>query len=92
MKTFYKDPDAVLDYKFDWSAWLADASPDDTISTSAITVDSGITLDSQPNDTTSAIAWLSGGTPGETYLVTHEIASAGGRTANRSILIKVTER
>jgi len=92
MKTFYKDPDAVLDYKFDWAAWLADASPDDTISTSTLTVDSGLTKDSDTNDTTEAIVWLSGGTAGNTYRVTNSIVTAAGREQDRSIDIKVTER
>ena len=37
MKGFVKDPDAILDYAFDWSPWLNG----DEISTSDWYVDSG---------------------------------------------------
>jgi len=46
MTRFLKDPDAVLDYGFDWSDWLADG---ETISTSTWTVETGITKDSDSN-------------------------------------------
>ena len=46
MDAFLKDPDAVLDYKIDWSAWLGD----DTISQSAWSAEDGITIDSDEND------------------------------------------
>ena len=55
---FVKDPDEVLDYSIDWSTWL----DSDTISSSSWTVESGITKDSDSNDTTSTTIWLSGGT------------------------------
>jgi hypothetical protein len=85
---FVKDPDAVLDYQIDWSSWL----DSDTISTSDWTVPSGLTEDSASNTTTTATIWLSGGTEGETYTVINEIVTAGGRTDNRSIYIRVEEK
>lgn len=85
---FIKDPNAVLDYTFDWSTWLGS----DTISTSAMTVDTGITEDSDSNDTDSATVWLSGGTAGTDYEVVNRIVTAAGRTADRTIVIKVRER
>ena len=87
-QSYLKDPDSVLDYKFDWSTWLGA----DTISTSSITVPTGITLDSDTNDTTTATAWLSGGSVGSSYTVTNRIVTAAGRTADRSITIKVLQR
>ena len=86
--TFRKDPDAVLDYSINWATWLGS----DTISTSTWTVESGITKDSDTNTTTATTIWLSAGTAGVTYSCTNEIATAGGRTANRTIDIKVSER
>jgi hypothetical protein len=50
-----KDPQAVLDYGFDWSKWLGT----DTISTSTWTVPVGITKDSDTHDTTTTTIWLS---------------------------------
>ena len=88
MQLFVKDPDSVLDYKVDWSSWLGT----DTISTSRWVVQSGITEDSDSNDTTSATSWLSGGTEGSTYTVTNRIDTAGGRTADRTFKVLVQTR
>lgn len=89
---FVKDPSDELDYKVDWSEWLAGSSPVDTIATSTWTVDAGITKDSDSNTTTDATIWLSGGTAGRTYHVTNRIVTAGGRTAERSIYIAVLQK
>lgn len=89
-----KDPNAVLDYRVDWSSWLAGG---ETISTSAWTVPTGIT---EVNDaghptsstTTTATIWLSGGTDGTRYRVTNRITTSQGRTEDRSIYVSVMER
>lgn len=88
--TILKDPQAVLDYIFDWSAWLADIT--DTISSHAMTLETGITLDSSAVVSDTVVAWVSGGTAGVTYRVTCQITTTGGRTDERSIFIKVKER
>lgn len=85
---FTKDPNAVLDYIVDWSDWLGS----DTISSSSFTVPTGLTEDSDSNTTTTATVWLSGGTPGEDYEVTNRIVTAGGRTEDRTITIRVRQR
>lgn len=86
--SFIHDPDAVLDYEIDWSAWLGT----DTISSSTWTVPSGLTEDSSTNTTTTATIWLSGGTAGTRYEVTNHIVTAGGREEDRTIQIVVRER
>ena len=86
---FIKDPNAVLDYQIDWSDWLGST---DTISTSAWTVSSGITKASESNTTTTATVWLSGGTAGSNYTAANRIVTAGGRTEDRTIQIRVEER
>jgi hypothetical protein len=86
--TFTKDPQAVLDYRIDWSEWL----DGDTISTSEWSVPGGLVLESESNTTTAATVWLSGGTYNASYDITNEITTAGGRTDNRTITIKVRER
>lgn len=88
MSMFLKDPDEVLDYKFDWSTWLGS----DTIQSITLIVPSGITKDSDTNDTTSATIWLSGGTSGNDYKITNRIVTAGGRTAERAITIRVSDK
>ncbi|WP_027949861.1 hypothetical protein [Haliea salexigens] len=86
-----KDPDAVLDYSIDWSAWLVD----DTITTSSWSVtgaDSDLTVDSDSKSTTATTVWLSGGTLGLTYTVTNRITTGDGRTDDRSIAVDVLEK
>lgn len=88
-KRFKKDPDAVLDYQWDWSDWLATG---DTISSYTVTPDTGLTLDDDSNDSTSVTAWLSGGTAGAIYNVVCNIVTTGGREDDRTIVIEVEER
>ncbi len=84
-----KDKDAVQDFVLDWSKELASAS--DTIATSTWTVPTGITLASSSNTTTTATAWLSGGTLGAKYIVTNRIVTAGGRSEDASIEITIID-
>ena len=85
---YLKDPDAVLDYEFDWSVWLAAG---ETIASKTVTV-TGVTLDSSPNDDTSVIAWVSGGTAGAVARVACRITTSAGRTDERSIRLRIIER
>jgi len=91
-----KDPDSTIDYKFDWSLWLAETTTTtDTISTSAWTIsgdDSVLTSSSESSTTTTATIWLAAGTAKETYQVTNRIVTAGGRTADRTMMVTVQER
>ena len=89
MQTYLKDPDAVLDFGFDWSDWLADG---ETISTSEWTVEAGITKDSDSKTTTVTTIWLSGGSAGTTYNLTNHIVTSGGREDDRSFRVKIIER
>jgi hypothetical protein len=84
-----KDPDAVLDYGFNWSEWLADG---ETIVASVWTVPAGITKDSDSfTDTVSSI-WLSGGIAGTNYDVVNHITTSAGRQDDRTIKIRVRNR
>lgn len=85
MQTFIKDPDAVLDYKNDWSAWLGD----DTIAASIWTASSDdIAIDSSNFDDTTTTPWISGGIVGQSYIITNHIVTVGGREDDRSFKIK----
>lgn len=86
---FKKDPDAILDYSWDWVDWLESG---ETISTSLVVVSAGINLDSSSASTTKATAWISGGTAGVPYLVTNRITTNLGRQDDRTITIRVTPR
>lgn len=84
-----KDPDATLDYIWDWTAWLAE---NETISSVTWIVPDGITEDTTTNDDTTATIWLSGGTAQTTYPVTCRITTNQGRTDDRTKAIRVKER
>ena len=85
---FYKDPDAILDYQIDWTAWLGS----DTIATSTWTVPTGITKVTSTNTTLTATIWVSGGTVDTSYMLANKIVTAGGRTEERSIWINVGQK
>ena len=86
---FTKDPDATLDYQFDWSDWLPSG---DTISSSSLIIPNGLTLESESNTTNQVTAWLSGGVAGTDYTITNRIVTVAGRTDDRSAVIKVEDR
>ena len=86
---YLKDPSAVLDYVFDWTEWLATG---ETITDHTITADTGITVDSSTELDGKVTVWLSGGTAGINYKVACLITTSAGRTDERTIWIKVTNR
>ena len=89
-KTLIKDPDAVLDYAIDWgSEWLCIG---ESINSYIITVDTGLTKDSNSEVGGIITMWLSGGTAEEDYVVACKIVTSAGRTEERSILIRCRER
>lgn len=87
--TWTKDPNAVLDYEFNWSKWLYTG---DTIASRVVTVPTGITLDSSVPADDKVTVWLSGGTAGTKYNVSCRITTTGGRVDERTIRISVAER
>ena len=86
---YLKDPDAVLDYMFDWTEWLATG---ETITDHTITADTGITVETDSEASGKVTVWLSGGTAGINYKVACLITTTAGRTDERTIWIKVVER
>jgi hypothetical protein len=90
-----KDPDAVLDYIFDWTLWLDDVV--DTIASQTVTTPAGtgnIVIDDSDIVGKTVVAYISGGTVGQTYPVTCQIVTAASpaRTDERTIYIKIKER
>lgn len=87
---FPKDPDARLDYQWDWSAWLADG---ETIEDAELTeIPDELTLDELVITDTAVTAWFLGGVDGEGYQVTCHIETSDGRTDDRSIYLICRER
>ena len=92
-----KDPNAVLDYTFDWTAWLAAAStPADKILTATCTVTGSVTaaVDSIAFDDQKVTAWISGGAVGDAILLRCRITTENSpaRIEDRSVTLKVKER
>ena len=87
LPTIDKDPDATLDYAWEWSDWLAG----DSISSHTVTV-SGVTKASDTRVGTKVTAWISGGTVGTPGLATCTITTAAGRIEQRSIAFRVLNR
>jgi hypothetical protein len=87
--SYIKDPDAVLDYGFDWSEWLQSG---ETVASASWTVPTGITKNSQTNSTTVSLAWLSGGTAGTNYNVSCKITTSESRIDERTMTIIVRNR
>ena len=84
-----KDPNATLDFIWDWSAWLGAT---DTIASHTFIAETGLTINSSSNTATTATVWLSGGTLAETYDVTCRITTTSGRTEDRTARIFVWDR
>jgi hypothetical protein len=100
MSLYIKDPDAVLDFAFDWkpktnlvtgatSDWLATG---ETISSYTVTVSSGITKASDSQASGKVTVWLSGGTAGTWYTVACKIVTSASRTDERTMQIQVKNR
>lgn len=99
MREFLKDPDAVLDYVFNWGEWLANG---EEIVTSTFYIDGVLsstvpwTIALVPDSTAvtllTATIWLSGGTLGERYTITNRIVTDQGRTDDRSAVVRVSDR
>lgn len=87
---FKKDPQATLDYTFDWGPWLAPIA--DTIATVTWTTSGTLTKTSQSNTSTTATAFVSGGTLDSTETLACRITTNGGRTDERTIQLKIVNR
>lgn len=90
MTTFVKDPDATLDFAWDWSSWLASG---ETISDQTVTVPSGLTTAVAVSQSSGVVTvWLSGGTVGESYAVACLVTTSDARIDERTMTIKVRDR
>ncbi|MEN6535643.1 MAG: hypothetical protein ABFD89_18410 [Bryobacteraceae bacterium] len=99
-----KDPDEILDYDIDWTSRLYSKAelasvaagetviPADSISTSTFTLPLGIVANSTSNTTTTTKVWISGGTEGQSYLVENRIVTAGGRTMDQTVKLRIKSK
>lgn len=87
--TITKDPNAKLDYTFDWSAYLSPVG--DAVAIAEFFVE-GVVIASQSVTPTTAVVWLTGGTLNSTHKVTCRITTDGGRKDDRTIYISIKEQ
>lgn len=90
--TIVKDPDATLDYGWDFTDVL---DVGDSITSVVFTpqATSGLSVTQQSiSGGKIAYAWLTGGVVGSTWSVTCEYTTAQGRTDDRTLYFKISER
>ena len=96
-----KDPNEVLDFKFDFASLTNGTGGQtdylesgETITSQTTTAETGITVDSSSiTDTnTSVTVWLSGGTVNTVYDITCNAVTSSGRTVERTRNVKVSNR
>lgn len=83
-----KDPEDFLDYHIDWTNRLNG----DIISSSAWTVQDGLSSSMESNTDTVATIWLSNGENGVVYSVRNMIETGDGRIFNITVRLKVATR
>jgi hypothetical protein len=89
--SYVKDPSALLDYTWDWSAWLAEVA--DTISSATVTVPAGLTAVGAPVVTGTVVTQrVSGGTVDSAYTLVCQITTVGGLIDERSIHLTISNR
>ena len=91
MADYVKDPDALLDYKIDWSVWLT-ASGGDFITSANASAETGIIIKTSAATSTIHTFFVSGGTVGVEYTITSRIHTNGGRRNDQSIVIAIEEQ
>lgn len=85
---YTQDPEADLDYKEDWTAWLAG---DTIVSSSWSCDDAAITLHDDAFDASVTTVFARGGVVGQSYTIINHIVTALGREDDRSRTLKIKE-
>lgn len=83
-----KDPDATIQYGFDWSDWL---DTGDTVASAVWTIPAGITKVSQAETDTTTTVVISGGTLGQIYTVICHVVTVAGLSDDRDFTILVSD-
>lgn len=101
--TILKDPNARLDYIWDWRPWLAacldivgsptmEADVIDTFEVFAVGSPQPVNVSTVAIHDGIIVAFIEGGTVGFTHMVTCRIFTQGGRIEDRSIFLSIRER
>lgn len=85
----FKDPDERLDFAFDFAAQFLAA--DETITSFAVTVPAGLTLDSDSETNGIVTIWLTGGTVDTTYPILCRVTTSTGRIKDEVRYVRVRD-
>jgi len=85
-----KDPQAQLDYSFEWADWLADISGD-SLANMYVTKSDGVQVTAQGIRGSVSAFMVKGGEPGTVDSVTVRIATALGRIDERTIRLRIRD-
>lgn len=85
-----KDPEARLDYTWDWTAWLETG---ETITAHTVAVTKGdVTLDGDTEAAGVVTAWVTGGTAATIAWVTCHITTSDDREDERTLHLSIRDR
>ena len=87
------DPQEVLDYGIDWTGFLAEVQPADSITLSSWSITpAGPVLFSDSVTGDVSRVFVAGASNGTLYQLTNRITTSQGRTAERSITLRCENR
>lgn len=90
MPHYLLDPNADLDFAFDWTAWLEE---NETITAQTVTPDdAGVNVTNITENAGIITYWLSGGTLNTVQRVTCHITTNMGRQDERTDTIQIVDR
>lgn len=92
MAYYVKDPDAAVDYLFDWSTDYLGSRTLVSSSWRISPADAGLVVAAEVARDRQTIVTLSGGRVGHVYRITNHIVLSDGRRDERSLTLRVEDR
>ena len=89
LPTILKDPNAVLDYTWDFTRWIP---PGDVIVEAVPTATGGLTTSTVTITSPKVVVWVSGGNVDTTASVTLHITTQQGRVDDRTLYFDIRNR
>lgn len=94
-----KQPAEVKDYPIDYTAWLAEVTPADTIASATAAVvclsdaaNTALVINQVLPSSKAVAVWLSAGTVDQRYKVTVTVTTTGGRVDQSEFIVKLKDR
>ena len=87
-----KDPQAQLDFGFNWSQWVATGDEINSASWELAGNDNALTLSNQVLSGNESTVRATGGTVGATYRLVNTVTTSSGLTDQRTITLRIINR